>query len=405
MNTATQHPVAPEEIMALLDGELTSAETRAVAQHLEECAACASVEEQFRATSQALAAWSVPPAPKHLDEQIEKCAPKIASAQRKEKPPAWGSTRWKPWVFTGGGALVAVAAILFIGLAVTFRSQPKHLKQQVAFEDTYAPPTPESATAAPTPEPMEAAKGRLPAGSLGKLEAPPEPSPMIARTVSLTILVKNIADARAALDAILEANHGYAAQLNLTTPEEGSRSFQASLRIPATQLPGALDSLRRLGHVESESQSGEEVTQQHVDLAARLNNARETEQQLRTILQQRAGKMEDVLQVEEQISQTRGEIESMEAEQQALEHRVAFATVDLQLTEEYKAQLGNGAAISVGSRMRNAAVSGIRNAVDSLVGRVVLLEENGPAALLWLAILGIPTTLVWRRYQRVLGKV
>jgi hypothetical protein len=75
------------------------------------------------------------------------------------------------------------------------------------------------------------------------------------------------------------------------------------------------------------------------------------------------------------------------------------------MTEDYKAQLAGGAAVSVGLRMRNAAVGGIRNAVDSLVGRVLLVEENGPAVLLWLAILGIPAALVWRRYQRVLGKV
>ncbi|MGC1157222.1 MAG: DUF4349 domain-containing protein [Acidobacteriaceae bacterium] len=406
MNTATQHPVAPEEIMALLDAELTRAETRAVLQHLEECSACASIEEQLRSASQALAAWSVPPVPSNLNEKVEQRAQEIVSAQRAEKPPARGSSKRNPWAFARGGALVAVAAILLVGLAVTFRSQPKHLRQQVAFEDTFAPPTPDSARAAPAPPPMASANGDLANQKAEKPEIAPEPpGPMIARSVSLTILVKNVADSRAALDAILEANHGYAAQLNLSTPEEGSRSFQASLRIPATELAGTLDSLRRLGRVETESQSGEEVTQQHVDLAARLSNARETEQQLRTILLQRAGKMEDVLQVEEQISETRGQIESMEAEQQALEHRVAFATVDLQLTEEYKAQLGGGTSASVGSRMRNAAVTGLRNAGDSLVGLAVFAEEVGPAMLVWIAILGIPAALLWRRYQRAIGKV
>ena len=295
MNTATQHPVAPEEIMALLDGELTNAESRAVLQHLEECAACASLEEQFRATSQALAGWSVPAPPKELDERVERQRSAIASAQRNVKPPIYGFNKWKPWAFAGAGALVLVAAILFVGLAVMVPHSPrKYLRQTVAFDEPLSSPAAGSAASAPMPQPMAASKGELRAGTLAKLDAVPESGPMIARSVSLTILVKNVADARAALDAILEDNHAYAAQLNLNTPDDGSRSFQASLRIPATQLAGALDSLRRLGHVESESQSGEEVTQQHVDLTARLNNARVTEQQLRTILQQRAGKMEDV---------------------------------------------------------------------------------------------------------------
>ncbi|MGB9030836.1 MAG: anti-sigma factor, partial [Acidobacteriaceae bacterium] len=118
MNTATQHPVSPEEIMAMLDGELSTAESRALLQHLEACAACASVEEQLRSTSEALASWSIPAAPKELDQQLEKRASEIASAQRNVKPPAYGSSRWKPWVFAGAGALAAVAGILFVGLAM-----------------------------------------------------------------------------------------------------------------------------------------------------------------------------------------------------------------------------------------------------------------------------------------------
>jgi hypothetical protein len=47
--------------------------------------------------------------------------------------------------------------------------------------------------------------------------------------------------------------------------------------------------------------------------------------------------MSDVLEVEQQIARVREEIERMEAEQKSLEHRVDFAAVNLQLTEEYKA--------------------------------------------------------------------
>src|SRR5208282_5513880 len=106
--------------------------------------------------------------------------------------------------------------------------------------------------------------------------------------------------------------------------------------IPAQELAAALGELKSLGRVQNETQSGEEVTQQHTDLAARLKNSRETEERLRAILEQRTGKIEDVLQVEEEIARVRGEIESMEAQQKALEHRVDFVTVDLQLVQEYR---------------------------------------------------------------------
>jgi hypothetical protein len=233
---------------------------------------------------------------------------------------------------------------------------------------------------------------------------PAAAAPMIARTVSLAIVVKDFAAARASLDSILLRHRGYAAQLTAATQENAPRSLQASLRIPAPELAAALAELKTLGRVQNESQSGEEVTQQHADLAARLQNSRETEERLRAILEQRTGKIEDVLQVEEEIARVRGEIEQMEAEQQALEHRVDFASVDLQLTEEYKAEL-NSPSGSVWNRVRNAFVAGLSSAAETILGIVLFLEEDGPVLLIWLAILGLPVFLLVRRYRRVRAKL
>jgi uncharacterized MAPEG superfamily protein len=135
---------------------------------------------------------------------------------------------------------------------------------------------------------------------------------------------------------------------------------------------------------------------------ARLKNSRETEQRLQAILLQRTGKIGDVLSVEQEIARVRGEIEQMEAEQQTLEHRVDFATIDLKLAEEYKAQLSSPAP-SVAMRLRNAIVNGFRSAFESLLTFVLFLAESGPAILLWLALLFIPARLLWRRYQRSLA--
>ena len=227
-------------------------------------------------------------------------------------------------------------------------------------------------------------------------------SPMIARTVSLSIVVKDFAASRSSLDGMLARHHGYSAQLNVSTPENAARSLQASLRIPAPELASAVADLKTFGRVENESQSGEEVTQQHTDLVARLKNSRETEQRFRAILQQRTGKVSEVLQVEEGIARVRGDIERMEAEQKDLEHRVDFATVELQLTEEYKAQL-NPPAASVSTRIHNAFVAGYHNASETVLGIVIFFAENGPTLLIWFVILVLPVILIWRRYRRALG--
>jgi Domain of unknown function (DUF4349) len=77
-----------------------------------------------------------------------------------------------------------------------------------------------------------------------------------------------------------------------------------------------------------------------------------------------------VLAVQQEIARVRGEIEQMEGEQKNLEHRVDFATVGLNLSEEYKTQLGTPAP-SISSRFHNALVRGIRDAREIIVGIVL----------------------------------
>jgi hypothetical protein len=310
--------------------------------------------------------------------------------------------RWRKWAI---GAVCIVAALLLFAIFHARTWTDARMAMQV--ESSGLPRAATAMKSASMPR-MDAARVSQPdrAMAYDSIDAPAKranPSlpagPMIAHTVSLTIQVKDVPSSRSALDSMLARYHGYVSELNINTPENAARSFGASLRIPAQALAEALEDLRKLGRVQIESQSGEEVTQQHTDLVARLRNARETEQRLISILQQRTGKVSDVLAVEEQISNTRGEIERMEAELQSLEHRVDFASVQLQLTEDYKAQF-NPPSATVGTRMHNAFVAGLGNAGDSILGILLFLEEYGPVLLVWFVVLGTPAWLVWRRYRR-----
>jgi hypothetical protein len=418
--------------MALLDGELTSAEAKAVEAHVAECAECSVVREELRATSEGLRAWTVPGVSAEMERVVAERVARVAEKGMSRRPRSHAPLSfrdWRLWAIGGGGAAAAAGLTFFLVLIPYYGEHARQNQRMDLFIRPDSLPTDsvrqagvagqagimsdslEAPSRISTRSRTEAAKGKVAGkadryeGVIGGLVAagsPPPPAaaaPMIARSVSMTILVKNIAESRTALDTILAQHHGYAAQLTISTPESGSRSFQSSLRIPAGDLALTLDALRALGRVQTEAQSGEEVTQQHTDLVARLTNARETEARLRAILQQRTGKMEDVLDVEEKISETRGEIEQMEAEQKELEHRVNFASIELQLTEQYKAQLG-GASTSVGNEMSNAFVAGLRHAGGSLLGMVLFAEEFGPVILIWLVILGVPAVLVWRRFAR-----
>jgi hypothetical protein len=446
--SATTHPIAPEEVMACIDGELSEAGAQEVSNHLHQCAECNAIAEKFRGTSRSLAQWTVPAVPPAMEESVKESADKTRPSGEIGNPNIFIRASFctrKQW--TAG--IGATAAVLLLLLAVAIAMSERHgmsvhearLNVQEHAQLTekgkmvvsplnavpYTGKLPQQSVGtgsgggfAPRSElgvadsigPVQSSTGFAASGSqtspgdlplagreIGSLI--PLQEPMIARVVSLSIVAKDFAASRASLDAILARHRGYAAELSVNTPENAPRSLQSALRIPAAELSSAVADLKILGRVENESQSGDEVTQQHADLLARLKNSRQTEQRLQAILTQRTGKISDVLEVEREIARVRGEIEGMEAEQKNLEHRIEFASINLQLAEEYKARLDAPAA-SISTRIHNAAVAGFRNVSETVLGILLFFFEAGPTMLLTVLILFAPAWLLWRRYRRAL---
>jgi hypothetical protein len=223
-------------------------------------------------------------------------------------------------------------------------------------------------------------------------------APMIARVAGLTLTTKEFDKSRAALEEILRRHSGYMGELKVSAPADAGRTLTATLRVPGPQLEAAMAELKKLGRVENESQGGEEVTQQYVDLQARLANGKHTEQRLTEILRTRTGKLQDVLKVELEIDRVRGEIEQMQAEQKELTKRVAFATLNTTIQEEYFARL-QSTPPSTGSRFRNAAVDGYNTVIEGLIDVALFLLSAGPSLLLWAAILFFPARWAWKKLR------
>jgi hypothetical protein len=219
---------------------------------------------------------------------------------------------------------------------------------------------------------------------------------MIVRTAALELTVQDFDKARSHLDEILARHRGYLGGLQISTPSDHGRVLNGVLRVPVGQMDKALTDLKSLGRVDSESQNGEEVTAQYVDLQARLANSRNTEQRLTEVLQQRTGKLSDVLEVETEIARVRGEIESMEAERKSLATQVSFATLNVTLTEDYKPQLQT-VPPSTFRQFRNSAVEGYQTMAAGVIALVNAALYYGPSIFLWAAVAFLPVRYLWRR--------
>jgi hypothetical protein len=418
----SNHPIEQEELMAYLDGELSTDRAAATVAHLEQCSECQRLAAVFRDVSQNLMAWEV-------DSSSPRIVPAITSAleergrERAGSTPASGQTRrgvfrmgrFAPWALS----LAAVCLVALVGFRLMVS---KRSFQSVAYsigdsgsagkelQNERAHDRPETEVVG---DRLRQNLGELVAGDrlhqpLGEVVArdsivPPPNGPMIVRRAGVTLTTKDFDKARTGLDEILKRHRGYVGELRVNTPVGVGRTLFATLRIPADQLEATLADLRNLGRVEAESQDGQEVTAQYVDLEARLSNARNTERRLTELLRQQSGKLSDVLAVETELSRVRGEIESMESQRKNLVNQVDFATLSATVNEDYKAQL-QVMPPSTSTQFRNAAVDGYRTMVDGIVGLAVFLVSYGPTLLFWAVLLFFPVRSLWRKLRRVIAE-
>jgi hypothetical protein len=206
--------------------------------------------------------------------------------------------------------------------------------------------------------------------------------PLIVRTGQLDLRVADLDAAVSAAERAVAAIGGYVAE-SQRSGDGDQASASVIFRVPAARWTDALVALRAVGtKVLGEQTSSQEVTAQVVDLGARLANLRVTETALQGIMD-RATKIPDVLAVQAQLTDVRGQIEELTAEQQTLQNQAALATLTVTFAPP--------PAVAV-TQVREGwdPASEIDQASATLVG----LGQGLAGAGIWLLIVGLPVLLV-----------
>ncbi len=105
-----------------------------------------------------------------------------------------------------------------------------------------------------------------------------------------------------------------------------------TVRIPSENYTAFVRDVEKLGEVNSKSITGTDVTEEYIDLEARLNNLQKQEKRLTEILNM-SNTVEEVLSVEKELERVRGEIDSLTGRLQYLNNRIDFATINIRVTE------------------------------------------------------------------------
>jgi len=151
------------------------------------------------------------------------------------------------------------------------------------------------------------------------MDLPPAIERKVVRNADITLAVKDVLKAVDQVTQLAQRLGGWVVSSSVTGQQEEQPRATVTLRVPEKRFYEALSELRHLGDwVVSEAISSQDVTEEYIDLEARLRNLEETEKQLRRLLE-KADTVKDVLEVYRELSNTRGEIERIRGRMQYLE--------------------------------------------------------------------------------------
>ena len=152
---------------------------------------------------------------------------------------------------------------------------------------------------------------------------------MVIYTGSMRLRVESVKTAHDAVARIARDAGGYVAESNFSS-EQGPASAAITIRVPSLGLGAVIDKIAALGKLLDQQLGSEEVTQEYVDLTSRKRNLEREEERLLDLLK-RAGKIRDLLEVEQTVARVRGEIETIAGRMRYLEDRVAYSTLTVTL--------------------------------------------------------------------------
>ena len=226
------------------------------------------------------------------------------------------------------------------------------------------------------------------------------PRRMIVRSAEMRITVDDTTRAVDAVTRSAEALGGYVAGSHIWRDGELLRA-RVTLRVPTEKLTSTLAQIRSVAkRVENETISSDDVSEEFVDLEARVRNLEATEEELRQLLvavRTNSRKAGEVLEVHNHLTQIRAQIEQAKGRMRYLSQVAAMASIALEVTPDAIAQ----PVVEPGWQPLVVA----KDAVRALVGVLQGMANAGIWLLIYLlpiaGMLVLVAFAVWKLMRRI----
>lgn len=204
---------------------------------------------------------------------------------------------------------------------------------------------------------------------------------LVIRNASLSIVVKDAGESMKSIETMVDGLNGWIVSSNLWEVNDVKRG-NISVRIPAEHLDSFLDQIESLANVVTNRVvTGQDVTDEYVDIQSDLTNLESTRDRVRNFLDD-ARTVEEALKVNTELSRLEGDIERLTGRMAYLEKSARYSQVSIDITPDALYQ-----PIQVA---RWQPVGIIKDAVQSLIEAFQFIIT----ILIYLVLLILPVGLV-----------
>lgn len=224
----------------------------------------------------------------------------------------------------------------------------------------------------------------------------------IIRNAEFQLEVTNPADAQRRITSIAETLGGFVVtseskQRDTGDPAKPELEATLVVRVPALQFNSAMEQIRAVANqVVHEKATGQDVTEDFIDLEARIKTQKALELQFLEIMKQ-ANKVTDALEVQRQIAEVRNDIEKLEGRKRFLENRASLSTITINLKTPAAIAVNTS---SFGRSVREAASDSISIVSGILIFLIRFVIVAAPVLLLIIVPGGLLARFIFQRAKR-----
>ncbi len=237
------------------------------------------------------------------------------------------------------------------------------------------------------------------AGAIG-VDIPPAIARKIIYNAQIALVVEDIAKVDSQIVSLVKEAGGYISGSDISGTTNLQRTANWTVRMPVDGFVPFVDRITRLGEVQRNHVDSQDVTQEYVDVEARIGNKQKEETRLQKHLADSTGRLEDILAVERELSRVRGEIEQAQGRLRYLANLSTLSTVTITASEihDYKPPVRPTFA----GRIQQAFDRSIESLVDFVQGLILFVVTVAP----WIPIVllfTVPSLWLLRRIRRRLN--